>query len=150
MCLSAGRPGGRVAVLDASADVAGLQTVRTFQAKCFVVTVFSPHENRKELWRENCLSYGIQVTCQSFGFLDLLFGNIAMGKFATEVQVQQHIEMYADHFDLNNSVLLCRQLLNIFSTTETNPLTLYFGWTHLITGHSSWPASTFSILFPLY
>lgn len=82
--------GERVAVL--GAGVAGLQSVRALRAKGFDVTAFDPNPQVGGLWRENYLSYGVQVPKQLYEFPDLDFSEVEVGKYPTGAEVQKYIE----------------------------------------------------------
>jgi NADPH-dependent 2,4-dienoyl-CoA reductase/sulfur reductase-like enzyme len=85
--------GERVAVL--GAGVSGLQSVRALRAKGFNVTAFDPNPKVGGLWRENYLSYGVQVPKQLYEFPDLEFSEVEFGKYPTGAEVQKYIERKA-------------------------------------------------------
>eukprot|EP00986_Skeletonema_menzelii_P019597 scaffold28648_cov154-Skeletonema_menzelii.AAC.1 len=94
----------RVAVL--GAGVSGLQTVRAMRAKGFDVTAYDPNPSVGGLWRQNYLSYGVQVPKQLYEFPDLEFSEVEVGKYPTGAEVQKYIERYVDHFNLGDSIAL--------------------------------------------
>lgn len=96
--------GERVAVL--GAGVSGLQTVRAMRAKGFDVTAYDPNPSVGGLWRQNYLSYGLQVPRQFYEFPDLEFSDVEVGAYPTGAEVQRYIERYADHFNLGDSIAL--------------------------------------------
>eukprot|EP00985_Skeletonema_marinoi_P007245 scaffold3179_cov106-Skeletonema_marinoi.AAC.1 len=71
--------GERVAVL--GAGVSGLQSVRALRAKGFDVTAYDPNPSVGGLWRQNYLSYGVQVPKQLYEFPDLEFSEVEVGQF---------------------------------------------------------------------
>ena len=96
--------GERVAVL--GAGVSGLQTVRAMRAKGFDVSCYDPNPSVGGLWRQNYLSYGVQVPKQLYEFPDLEFSEVPTGQYPKGAEVQKYIERYVDHFNLGDSIAL--------------------------------------------
>jgi len=96
--------GERVAVL--GAGVSGLQSVRALRAKGFDVTAYDPNPSVGGLWRQNYLSYGVQVPKQLYEFPDLEFSEVEVGQFPSGAEVQKYVERYVDHFNLGDSIAL--------------------------------------------
>ena len=96
--------GERVAVL--GAGVSGLQTVRALRAKGFDVTAFEATPTVGGLWRQNYLSYGVQVPKQLYEFPDLEFSEVNVGEYPSGAQVQKYIERYVEHFNLGDNIAL--------------------------------------------
>ena len=103
---STNEEGQREKIAVVGAGVSGLQSIRALRAKGFDVTSFDPNPNIGGLWRENYLSYGIQVPKQLFEFPDLPFDEVKKGDYATGAEVQKYIERYTKQFDLNDNIVL--------------------------------------------
>jgi dimethylaniline monooxygenase (N-oxide forming) len=101
---SSAAPRERVAVL--GAGVSGLQSVRALRSKGFDVTAYDSNPQVGGLWRENYLSYGVQVPKQLYEFPDLEFTEVKTGDYPTGAEVQKYIERYVDHFKLGDSITL--------------------------------------------
>ncbi|CAE7199890.1 FMO1 [Symbiodinium natans] len=85
------------------AGVAGLQAIRSLEAKGFAVKVFEQDAGIGGVWRENYVNFGVQVPKQLYEFPDFPF-NLPWGTYPTGPETQQYIEDYADHFKLRKSV----------------------------------------------
>jgi dimethylaniline monooxygenase (N-oxide forming) len=101
---SSAAPHETVAVL--GAGVSGLQSVRALRSKGFDVTAYDSNPQVGGLWRENYLSYGVQVPKQLYEFPDLEFTEVKTGDYPTGAEVQKYIERYVDHFKLGDSITL--------------------------------------------
>jgi ABC-type phosphate/phosphonate transport system substrate-binding protein len=101
-CTTSICPQQKVGVI--GAGVAGLQTIKALQAKGMDVKAFEAADGVGGLWRENYLSYGVQVPKQLYEFPDFPFDEVPEGKYPTGKQTCDYIKRFAEQHGLLNSI----------------------------------------------
>lgn len=87
------------------AGIAGIQTIRAFQAQGFKVTAFEQAPKVGGLWRENYLNMGPQVPKQLFEFQDYPSPK-KWGEFEQRAETHKYIEDYVSHYGLESAIEL--------------------------------------------
>mmetsp|Transcript_22010 Transcript_22010/g.48088 ORF Transcript_22010/g.48088 Transcript_22010/m.48088 type:complete len:524 (-) Transcript_22010:536-2107(-) len=95
------------------AGVAGLQAARALEAEGFKTKIFESTGNVGGVWQSNYAKFGLQVPKQLFEFPDFPFTKAKWGEYASGPKVQEYIEDYAKHFDLNKLVKLNTKVTSI-------------------------------------
>ncbi|KAG8465828.1 hypothetical protein KFE25_005398 [Diacronema lutheri] len=108
-----------IAVGIVGAGVAGLQQARALKARGISCIVFDLAPRPGGLWRENYVSYGVQVPVQLYEFPDFpyrprsVLADLFPQEYADGAMMQEYIERYVQHFELEPMLSLRTRVLSL-------------------------------------